>query len=220
MRMTKGWTGLRTAVIALGLVAWTATGANAAALTYQTVTSMGPSGIQGANVINFIPTTGSVDLSGGASNAVTGEVRGRCRSPRVRPRPIPTHRSTSPSCPQSMDGTSASAVNPIVFSGYTQWVDHRRFHVDRRPRPSIRRPNPLVTIGNETLTLGVPNGALSLVPSSVQNGETTAQTQILASGAGELPRFPSPAPIALFFTTLGGLGLRRYVQTRRRQASV
>ena len=52
----------------------------------------------------------------------------------------------------------------------------------------------MVTIGNETLTLGVPNGALSLVPSSVGNGETTAQTQILANGSRALPRFPSPAP--------------------------
>ena len=35
MRRTRGWTGLRTAVIALGLVAWTATGAQAARLNYN-----------------------------------------------------------------------------------------------------------------------------------------------------------------------------------------
>ena len=36
MHRIQGWTGLRAAVIALGLVAWTATGATAAPLTYTT----------------------------------------------------------------------------------------------------------------------------------------------------------------------------------------
>ena len=37
MRKTEGWPGLRTAVIALGLVRWTATGAMAAPLSLQHV---------------------------------------------------------------------------------------------------------------------------------------------------------------------------------------
>ena len=36
MHRIQGWTGLRAAVIALGLVAWTATGATAAPLSYTT----------------------------------------------------------------------------------------------------------------------------------------------------------------------------------------
>jgi hypothetical protein len=217
MHKTKGWTGLRTAVIALGLVAWTATGANAAVLKYQTVTSMGPGGIQGANVINFIPTTGSVDLSGGASNASLGK---------FVVAPLPTSQTTTYTntpfnitfLPQSMDGLSASAVNPIVFSGFLSG----KITGDSTSTVTATFSNPpqsMVSIGNQTLNLGVPNGALSLVPSSVGNGETTAQTQILASGAGAAP-VPEPTTIALFFTTLGGLGLRRYVHSRRRLSSI
>ena len=219
MRKIKGWTGLRTAVIALGLVAWTATGANAAALplTYQTVTSLGPSGITGAPVINFIPTTGSVDLIGGASNASLGKfVEAALPAGQTT-----TYKDTPFNItflPQSLGGVAASAVNPIVFSGYLNGL------VTGNSTSTVTAtfntpPQSLVSIGNQTLTLGVPNGALSLVPSSVQNGETTAQTQILASGASVAP-VPEPSTIALFFTTLGGLGLRRYVQSRRRQAIV
>jgi len=58
MHMTQGWTGLRTAVIALGILAWTATGAKAdALLTYSTAGSVDTSvGVTGANVISFVPT--------------------------------------------------------------------------------------------------------------------------------------------------------------------
>ena len=57
MSMTKGLNGLRSAVIALGLAACTATGADAAAiLKYQTATAVDLStGISGPNVISFTP---------------------------------------------------------------------------------------------------------------------------------------------------------------------
>ena len=62
MRMTQGWTGLRTAVIALGLFACASTGAKAdAILSYSTAGSIDASsasdGVTGANVISFVPIT-------------------------------------------------------------------------------------------------------------------------------------------------------------------
>ena len=62
MRMTQGWTGLRTAVIALGLFACASTGAKAdSILGYGTAGSIDASsstdGVTGANVISFVPIT-------------------------------------------------------------------------------------------------------------------------------------------------------------------
>ena len=73
MRMTQGWTGLRTAVIALGLFACASTGANAdSILTYGTAGSIDatlPSdGVTGTNVISFVPiTNASVDANSNIS---------------------------------------------------------------------------------------------------------------------------------------------------------
>src|SRR5262249_57083845 len=62
MRMTRGWTGLRTAVIALGLLAGSAPRAQAAAtvpnlLDYSTAGAVNTTGISGANVISFVPVS-------------------------------------------------------------------------------------------------------------------------------------------------------------------
>ena len=73
MRMTQGWTGLRTAVIALGLFACASTGANAdSILSYGTAGSIDASsssdGVTGANVISFVPiTSASVDANSNIS---------------------------------------------------------------------------------------------------------------------------------------------------------
>ena len=82
MHRIQGWTGLRAAVIALGLVAWTATGATAAPLSYTTSgqvdTTTGVSSSGGTpltdNVVSFVPLSSgnSVDLSTGQTNASLG----------------------------------------------------------------------------------------------------------------------------------------------------
>ena len=75
MHRIQGWTGLRAAVIALGLVAWTATGATAAPLTYTTSGQVDTTtGVSGTNVVSFVPLSSgnSVDLSTGQTNASLG----------------------------------------------------------------------------------------------------------------------------------------------------
>ena len=75
MHRIQGWTGLRAAVIALGLVAWTATGATAAPLSYTTSGQVTPTtGVTGTNVVSFVPLSSgnSVDLSTGQTNASLG----------------------------------------------------------------------------------------------------------------------------------------------------
>ena len=75
MHRIQGWTGLRAAVIALGLVAWTATGATASPLAYTTSGQVTPTtGVTGTNVVSFVPLSSgnSVDLSTGQTNASLG----------------------------------------------------------------------------------------------------------------------------------------------------
>ena len=75
MHRIQGWTGLRTAVIALGLVAWTATGATAAPLSYTTSGQVDTTtGVSGTNVISFVPLNNgnSVDFGTGQTNVGLG----------------------------------------------------------------------------------------------------------------------------------------------------
>src|SRR5271157_4378508 len=75
MHRIQGWTGLRAAVIALGLVAWTATGATAAPLSYTTSGQVTlQTGVTGANVVSFVPLNSgnSVDLCTGQTNMGLG----------------------------------------------------------------------------------------------------------------------------------------------------
>ena len=107
MHRIQGWTGLRAAVIALGLVAWTATGATAAPLSYTTSGQVDTTtGVTGTNVISFVPSLApansknSVDLSTGQTNASLGNFV-VVPSPRASRRPTRTLASRSASCPLS-----------------------------------------------------------------------------------------------------------------------
>ena len=54
MRMTRGWTGLRTSVIALGFAAWAAAGAGAdTIINYSTSGTVESDGVVGDPVISF-----------------------------------------------------------------------------------------------------------------------------------------------------------------------
>jgi hypothetical protein len=218
MHTMRGWTGLRTAVIALGLVAWTVTGAEAAVLKYQTSTSIDSKGVSGPNAISFVPvTTGSLDLSGGAANASLGK---------FVVAPLPDKQTTVYDnakfsitfLPQSLDSKAANTGTPLTFTGYL----NGKLSGDSLSTVTAsfdKAPTTMYTVGNQTINFKLPDSSLSLVPDQA-GGVTTAQTQILSTPNG-LPEAPVPEPstVALFFTTVGGLGLRRYVSARRKAAA-
>ena len=68
--------------------------------------------------------------------------------------------------------------------------------------------------GSGTADFSLPTNTLLLAPSTSNNGTTSAQGLVTLV---EAP-VPEPSTIALFLTTVGGLGLRRYVLSRRRPA--
>ena len=59
------------------------------------------------------------------------------------------------------------------------------------------------------------NQKLLLVPSSSAGGTTTIQDFLSTSDGNNESPVPEPSTIALFLTTVGGLGLRRFVLNRR-----
>jgi hypothetical protein len=88
-------------------------------------------------------------------------------------------------------------------------------------------PNGMVGLGSAgTANFSLPTGSLLLAPSTSNSGTTSAQGLVTftpgngnggGAGGGEAP-VPEPSTIALFLTTVGGIGLRRYVLGRRRKA--
>lgn len=215
MRKTKGSTGLRTAVIALGLVAWTTNGAWAAVLKYQTSTSIDSGGVTGSSAISFVPASGSPDVSEGVANAALGKFV-------VAPLPkgqMTTYDNTKFSItflPQALDAQPANTGKPLTFTGHLNGF-LKGDSISTVTATFDKAPSTMYTVGNQTIHFKLPDSALSLVSAASGNGgETTAQTQLTskASSPSESP-VPEPSTIALFLTTVGGLGLRRYVQRRR-----
>ncbi len=220
MHRIQGWTGLRAAVIALGLVAWTATGATAAPLSYTTSGQVTPTtGVTGTNVVSFVPLSSgnSVDLSTGQTNASLGNF---IISPLAAG--ATTTYSNTPIqisfLPQSYGGTSISSDPPVVVSGVLNGV------VNGPSSSTVTAtlnnpPSGMFGLGSGsgTADFSLPTNTLLLAPSTSNNGTTTAQGLVTSSAQGESP-VPEPSTIALFLTTVGGLGLRRYVLSRRRPA--
>ena len=232
MRKTKGWLGLRTAVIALGLVAFTATGATAAPLSYSTSGQVDPTnGVTGTNVISFVPlsNSNSVDMSSGKTNVGLGN---------FVISPLAANTSTTYAntpfkisfLPASYNGdTSVNKDAPVVLTGLLNGV------VNGPSSSTVQAsfnpvPNGLIDLGSAgSANFTLPTGSLLLAPSTSNAGTTSTQGLVTftpgagtgngggGGGGGEAP-VPEPSTIALFLTTVGGLGLRRYVLGRRRQA--
>lgn len=229
MRNSKGWTGLRSAVIALGLVAWTATGAMAAqlaksTLSYTTSGQIDPTtGVTGTNVISYVPlhSGNSVNLHSGQTNAGLGNfvVSPLADGVETVYKNTPFQISFLPA--SFNDDTTVSNDAPVVLTGSLNGV------VSGGSTSTVQASfdpiaNSSFALGNAgTGNFALPTGSLLLAPSTSNSGTTSAQALITFSAGngdgpgGEKP-VPEPSTIALFLTTIGGLGLRRYVQERRR----
>jgi hypothetical protein len=221
MRMTQGWSGLRTAVIALGLFAGTTTGVKAGAITadpilgYNTSVSIDASapatdGVTGSNVISFIPISPSqIDST---SNIPLGyfQVGGAVGQ-------TTTYDNTKFSItftPTSFDGTALNTT--VTINGVLNGT------VSGTNQSSVVATFTALTSGsfqvpNGTGTLSIPDLTVPLVPSSAGNGVTTVEGTLTTTTHGEVPA-PEPSTIALFLSTVGGLGLRRYVLARRQRS--
>ena len=213
MRMTQGWTGLRFAVIALGLFTSASTSTKAdSILGYNTAGAIDATapgdGVTGANVISFVPiqsanidTTSNIPLGFFQVSSLTS---GQSTTYDNTPFSITF-------VPTTLNGTTLSNPGTVTISGVLNGVvtgANQSSVVATFSTPSSGS----FQLGTTSSTLSIPQTSLLLVPSSAGNGETTV-AGIITSVAT-----PEPSTIALFLSTVGGLGLRKYV-SRRRQRS-
>ena len=183
MHRIQGWTGLRAAVIALGLVAWTATGATAAPLSYTTSGQVTPTtGVSGTNVVSFVPLSSgnSVDLSTGQTNAGLGNF---VISP-LADGATTTYSNTPIQIsfqPQSYGGTSISSDAPVVVSGVLNGVVNGPSSSTVTATFNPPSPSMLSLGGNGTADFSLPTSTLLLAPSTSNNGTTSAQGLVTSS---------------------------------------
>jgi len=219
MRMTQGWTRLRTAVIALGLFAWTTTGAKADPignlLDYSTAGSVDTSiGVKGANVISYIPiTNASIDPT---SNLPLGSFQVAA---------LPAGQTTTYSntpisitlLPSSYNNIPLTNSTPVTVTGTLNGKITGAYQsgVNIAFNPIA---NGAFQLAGASSTLNMlQNDHKLLVPASA-GGTTTVEGMIATTaGINEVPA-PEPSTIALFLSTVGGLGLRKYVLARRQRS--
>jgi hypothetical protein len=220
MRMTRGWTGLRAAALALGTVALLTCHARAGAIsspsmTYNTAGSIGTTGVSGdGNVITYIPVTSGSFTSPSFLNLGFFQV-----AP-LKDGQSTTYHNTPFSLtflPSAVGGTDVTSdVKPITISGMlngtvsgnTQSSVTAKF--DDITAPTFSTPG-------YDHTISITNTSLSLVPPLTGNGQTSIQANFASTTNSETP-VPEPTTIALFLTTLGGLGLRKRVLAGRQKA--
>jgi PEP-CTERM motif len=217
MRMTQGRTGLRSAVVAVGLLAWSTTGAKADAISnlldYSTAGSIDTSiGVTGKNVISYVPiTNASIDPT---SNIPLGEFQVAA---------LPAGQTTTYDktpfsitfAPSTYNNIALTGNTPITVTGTVtgQITGNYQSTVAVNFNPVT---DGAFQLAGASSTLNVlQNEQKLLVPASA--GGTTTVEGILHTTSSESP-VPEPSTIALFMSTVVGLGLRKYVLTRRQRA--
>jgi hypothetical protein len=215
MRMTQGWTGLRTAVIALGIIAWTTTGVKAdALLQYSTAGSIDTSvGVTGANVISYVPITN--DQIDATSNVPLGSFQVAA---------LPTNTTTTyldtpfsiTYLPSMYNAIPLTDPNPVTITGTLTGT------ITGKYQSSVEATfNPITSgafgLAGASSTLSILDNQKLLVPSSA-GGTTTIEGVIKTVGGNPESPVPEPSTIALFLSTVGGLGLRRFVLNRRQRS--
>lgn len=220
MRKSQGWTGLRTAVVALGLFATQATGLHAAAisnvLTYGTAGAIDNSGISGANVISYVPiASANIDPT---SNIPLGSFQVAA---------LPAGQTTTYNgtpfsitfIPSSLDGTAFSANSPVTVTGTLTGQVSGSYQSSVAAHFNTLADGSFQLAGATSTLSMLSNDQKLLVPSSA--GGTTTLEGIITTAGVPNPEAPVPEPstIALFLSTVAGLGLRRLVLSRRQRSA-
>jgi len=201
------WSGLPSTVLVLGFLAQATIAQASPVVNYSTSGTIDSSGITGTPVISFNSVLNS--SFGAPSNFSLGDFQVAA---------LPTGQTaTYKDTPfhitylvNSLDDGSTPNPNetPIQVSGVLNGtvMGGNQSHVVAKFDP-ITKPN--FTTGGFKNTLSITDNPLTLVPSSTNHGQTSAQAFI------ETTPVPEPTTVALFLTAIAGLGAHR---ARRRSA--
>jgi hypothetical protein len=212
MHRTRGWTGLRTAAIALGIGALIVPGAQAAPMSqasplmqYSTTGSISGDGITGQNIISFKAAQGSFTAPSSFS-------LGEFTVDPLNSGQTTTYNNTPFSITylaENVDGNkpvpndtpiTLTGVLNGTFSGPDQSSVVATFNpVDLKPFQTGAFVNTLSILGN----------SVSLVPSTTNGGQTTVQASMAVTASPSPSPVPEPASLAIFLTAAAALGFRR-----------
>lgn len=218
MRMTRGWTGLRTSVVALAIAAGagvahagTTSTANTSVqsqLEYSTAGAIGTTGVSGPNVISFnsVPAGSFSSPSNFSLGDFTVAALPAGQSTTYTNTPFRlTYLATK------VDGQApVPNQTPIQLTGVLNGTITGAGQSSVVATFDATQPMMFQT-GGMLNTLTVSDPTLHLVPSLTNGGLTTAQSQITVQ---EAP-IPEPTSVALFLTALAGAGLRRRLGRNR-----
>jgi hypothetical protein len=197
-------------VIALGLAAWTASEASAdTIINYSTSGTVESTGVVGDPVISFN------SVKSASFNAPSAFSLGEFQVAGLQPGSTTTYTNTPFEITYLTNQVNGAAPSPnetpIQIHGLLNGTitgDNQSNVTATFDASSI----PQFQTGLYANTLTVLNSPLSLVPNSA-GGLTTAQAQIVTTSNAS--PIPEPTTIALFLTTLAGLGLRHRLRARR-----
>lgn len=231
------WTGLPTTVMVLGLFAPVPPAQADPIITYSTSGNVEDTGLSGDGAV--ISFQGITDNS---FNTPSHFSLGDFQVTGLNPGQSETYTNTPFNITlvvSGVDGVTPSPnQTPVSFSGVLNGTvtgsDQSNVTATFNP---ISSTSGTFTTGSWTNTLSVTDNPLSLVPNQTNNGLTSAQallTSVMASGSssssstsssgstssggssdvGSATTVPEPTTIALFLTTLAGLGVQRVRRAR------
>lgn len=209
MRKSNGWAGLRTAVVALASTFAGVTGAQAAPMSantlieYTTTGNVESTGVTGAPVIGFNSVaTGSFTAP---SSFSLGSFQVAPLDDGVSTTYVDTPFSITLGIQKTDDYVPTPNETPIIITGKLNGTVSGKSQSDVVATFNPISYGPFQT-GNFLNTLSVLDASVSLVPSTTNNGQTTAQARIVVTAV------PEPATMMIFAAAVGGLALRRRVR--------
>lgn len=211
MRKLNGWTGLRTAALTMATLVATGVGAKADSIksyvTYNTVgnidnsTGVTSTGLSGSATVAPIVSFDSV--TSGSFTAPSAFSLGSFHVGELNAGVSTMYKNTPFSITLTINKINGSAPlpnqTPITLTGMLNGTISDASQSDVVATFNKATLDKFRT-GNYVNTLSVLDTTVSLVPSTTNNGQTTAQAKIFVEAAP----VPEPGSIAIFIVALGG----------------